>query len=555
MSLVNPKITSLSIIVLALITSFAGMSYEIVIAQTLALLTDEVVLWESLSIGFFIAATGLGVFLFDSIQKKDIFSFFMQAEALLALVGVLAIPFLLLVHIYYRIYIADYIVHPPLLKPLNWVMLSCQTPNILIGLLAGLELRALFELFASHEEKEKTHSQVLVLVVYHLGALLASLLFAGLVYTKTDPYYQTLFASILNASVLLYCLFIKSPQSKQRTFGFTCLLLSLSMFYFHSQKLWETLRDLQIKNFYYNTIRVSSDEGEMKQMGPVHLYSLPYWAAKLPDIKRRLSNYQVIDYVPTPDKTDEWKLFLDGHFQFSSKTEPFYHETLAHIPIMLSDTIPEQVLVLGGGDGLLSRELLKYKEKIRHIDLVELDREMIQLGKSLPFSSLNANSLFDPRVHIHIADAFAWLRLNQTQFDALYIDFPYPYTFEGLRVYSVEFFALAARHLSENGFVIMDIPIFNAGDSSWEEHVSSLLKKAGFANVLAFEGNYSETFVLALKKNTPLPFAFRDKGVPLTVLDPTWFAEREMLDLTERPLTQVNSVLKPKRISLPDVWK
>ena len=525
---------------MALLTSFAGMAYEIVLAQTIAFLSDEVVFWESLSIGFFIAATGLGVFIFDKRSEKNLLHFFIKAEVSLAILGLLSLPIIYGFHIIYRIYIVDYASHTVFTKPLNWIMLCCQMPIILIGLLNGIELRSLFE---------TKFSQNIILALYHLGALLASLFFAVLVYQKIDTYYLMFLGSITNSLIILYSLsFVGKNYWTQM---FLCSLFA--MIYTANPNLWRKIQNLQIKNFYYNSMRIESDDFKIIQTGPVSLGELVNWAKKVPSIKRTYTPYQVIDLVKYED---DWKLFLDAHFQFSSKTERYYHESLAHIPLMLTDQKPKKVLILGGGDGLLARELLKYKN-LESLTLVEIDGQMIELGKSLPFSLLNGNSLSDPRLQIHIADAFTWLRRNPATFDAIYIDFPYPYTFEGLRIYSVEFFNLAVRHLSPSGFVMMDIPIFAAGASQWNEHVGTLLGNAGFARSFAFEGNYGETFVIALMKDTRYTFEFREMGVPLQILNKNWFASVEKkIDLNPfHSSHEVNSILKPKRISLPDIWK
>ncbi len=542
-------VNTYTLALLALLTSFASMSYELVLAQTLSFLSDEVVLWESLSLGFFIAATGAGLFLYKHLSlKKNTLTFFFESEILLAIVGLLTLPLIFFLHITYRIYIVDYRPHSAFLKPLNWVLLSCQAPNIVIGFLSGLELQSLFELSSQEKNISNQHSYF-ILVLYHLGALLASLSFAFCLYKHIDTFQLICMASFCNGVVVFWCLnAMHASVMKKTTVGFLFLLFFASV-----QQGWTSLKDLQIKNFYYNSMSVIFKDGNFEQNGPVSLHKLHKWAKELPPVERRLSSYQVMDVVQDSEKK-EWKLFLDGHFQFSSQTERFYHETLAHAPIMLSGDIPRRILIMGGGDGLLARELVKYGDRIRRIDLVEIDKEMIELGNSLPFSTLNANSLNHRLVNIHIADAFTWLRSSHESFDAIYIDFPYPYTFEGLRLYSKEFLKDIGKHLNANGFLVMDIPIFSAGNKGWEDHVGSLIHQSGFAKALAFEANYGETFVFATKQEKSLIYAFRDVGLPLEVLKKESF-QSEHIELKEGTQKDVNSILKPKRMSMPDLWK
>ncbi len=544
-----------TLIVLAILTSYASMTYELVIAQAIAILTDEVIWWESFTIGAFIAATGLGIFAFDDLAKNDDLRVFRQAEYRLALVGLLALPLTLFVHIYYRIYIVDYAPHSALRSPLNWVMLTCQIPNLLIGFFSGLELCALLRLVGN----ARSRVQIGVIALYHLGALCAALVFAVALWMKIDAFELAFCAAILNALIFFYLV-----SRCQATFPFAVrrhvqtglasgLLLSL---FVSVHPGWELLRELQMKNFYYNNIRVESHDGGFTQIGPVPLTGLLAWGKSVPPIERHISSYQVIDIVRSDRHEPEWKLYLDGHFQFSSETERFYHEMLAHLPVMLTRSIPKELLVLGGGDGLLARELLKYGERVHKIDLIELDKDMIHLAKALPFSSLNDRAFYNTKVRIHIADAFSWLRLSKARYEAIYIDFPYPYTFEGLRLYSVEFFNLVARTLSAQGFVMMDAPLFEAGEAGWEEHIPALLAKAGFAKVFALQGEYGETFLLALKEDRQVVWAFQDLAIPLATFSDAWFTRRShLVELKAGALRNTNSMLKPQRISLRDVWK
>ena len=483
----------------------------------------------------------------------------MQAETLLAIVGLLTLPLILFIHIVYRIYIVDYIPHEHLYKPLNWVMLACQTPNMLIGILSGFELRVLFELINTKDPKQNSKSQVILLVIYHFGALVASLSFAAFIYRKIEPFQLAVIASLLNAAVCMWCLKAKMSERFSNfkiASALTLIASVLLVFYVSVQKGWKNLKEVQIKNFYYNNVQADMNDGVFQKTGPVGLSKLKSWSEQQGFVERRFTSYQVIDLVPDALNSKKWKLFLDGHFQFASDTERFYHETIAHVPIMMMGEVPQNVLVLGGGDGMLARELLKYGDRIRQIKMVEIDKEMLELAKSLPFSALNGSSLTHRRLDISIADAFTWLRQSRSQFDAIYIDFPYPYTFEGLRIYSTEFLSLVARHLSKDGFVIMDIPIFGAGDPNWQDHVSSLLARSGFPKVLAFEGGYGETFILGVTRERHLPFAYKDMGIHLETLNQKWFASEEnRLELASGSTKDVNSILKPRRISLPDVWK
>ncbi|CAM4151241.1 polyamine aminopropyltransferase [Bacillus luti] len=144
------------------------------------------------------------------------------------------------------------------------------------------------------------------------------------------------------------------------------------------------------------------------------------------------------------------RLYLDNQLQFSSVDEQIYHEALVH-PIMSKVIDPKRVLILGGGDGLALREVLKY-ETVLHVDLVDLDEAMIDLARNVPeIVSLNKNAFFDERVNVHICDAKEFLNSPSSLYDVIIIDFPDPSTAVLSTLYTSELFARIATFLTEDG--------------------------------------------------------------------------------------------------------
>ena len=122
---------------------------------------------------------------------------------------------------------------------------------------------------------------------------------------------------------------------------------------------------------------------------------------------------------------DDLRLFLNSHLQFSSRDEYRYHEALVH-PGLSALPWARRALVLGGGDGLAVRELLKYPN-LESITLVDLDPEMTRLFTEHPMlAPLNGGSFRNPRVHVINADAFPWLDQNRGVWDFVVVDFPDP---------------------------------------------------------------------------------------------------------------------------------
>ena len=147
-------------------------------------------------------------------------------------------------------------------------------------------------------------------------------------------------------------------------------------------------------------------------------------------------------------------LYLDGHEQFSSFDEERYHEPLVH-PAMLASAARRHILILGGGDGLALREVLRHPEVI-DVTLVDIDPAMTTLGRSHEvLVALNQHAFGDPRVSVENRDAFTYLRDADNRFwDVILVDLPDPRTIDLARLYSLEFYRLARRHLSPGGVIV-----------------------------------------------------------------------------------------------------
>jgi spermidine synthase len=171
-------------------------------------------------------------------------------------------------------------------------------------------------------------------------------------------------------------------------------------------------------------------------------------------------------------------LFLNGNLQFSSKDEYRYHEALIHVGLA-SLNEPKKVLVLGGGDGMAVREILKYPS-VAEVILVDLDSEMTNLFKTNEaLSKLNSDSFNSPKVNVVNEDAFLWLKNNKEKFDFIVVDFPDPSNFSVGKLYTNSFYRLMKSALSESGVgVIQSTSPYVAKKSFW--CVDSTLNSVGF---------------------------------------------------------------------------
>lgn len=152
-------------------------------------------------------------------------------------------------------------------------------------------------------------------------------------------------------------------------------------------------------------------------------------------------------------RTGELRFFLDGRLSVRGSDEREHHEALVR-PAM-EEGRRSDVLVLGGGDGLAVREVLRYPD-VRTVTVIELDPGVPRLARSDPgLRELNGGALDDPRVRVESADAFDWLRERSNEgaapFDVILSGLPDPGISESTKLYSQEFYGLAERSLARGG--------------------------------------------------------------------------------------------------------
>jgi spermidine synthase len=175
---------------------------------------------------------------------------------------------------------------------------------------------------------------------------------------------------------------------------------------------------------------------------------------------------------------DDLRLFLNNNLQFSSRDEYRYHEALVHPGLA---TLPgaRRVLVLGGGDGLAVREILKYPQ-IESVTLVDLDPAMTRLfSTAAPLRKLNEESLSASRVRVINADALKWLEEHDELFDFIVVDFPDPSNFAIGKLYSAAFYRLLEKHMTAGALAVIQStsPLY-ARQSFW--CVATTLESVGF---------------------------------------------------------------------------
>ncbi|MBI2375618.1 MAG: hypothetical protein HYV07_16605 [Deltaproteobacteria bacterium] len=482
-------------------------------------LAGDAVSFQALTIGSYLAAVGVGGFWSE--RTKDPRSSLARIEALLVLVGA-GVSFLVFgQYVLVKLLVfpgaegfADLYDHA---ERARWVfVVSAELATATLGVLTGFELPLLLRWAAT----DGAPSASKVLAVSYAGALLGTLVFTFLLLPNLSAVAcGVVVAVVVNGPAFVWLARARVPAIAWVLAVGACVALG------------PLVERLVTKTFYYG-VGVERPGFE----------AVPTFAEmwRRPEIERARSIYQAIDLVESDERTAAGsvvELYLNGRIQVSPPWSALYHESLAHVPVQLFGRIPRRALVLGGGDGILARELLKYRG-LESVTQVELDGRMIELAKTHAwFRALNLDALSDPRVTVVVDDAIGWLRRNRGTFDAVYIDFPDPVGYDLLKLYSVEIYVMIGWALADDGFLAMDVPIFSsvqvplreASFRSWNTRVFSTLDVAGYRQVVPFLG-IEHSFVAARKQRGPVGDDWIDHGIELEILGPELYRRARRLE-------------------------
>ena len=196
------------------------------------------------------------------------------------------------------------------------------------------------------------------------------------------------------------------------------------------------------------TFPIRSDKLTMSVAASAHLASVR-------------SRFQQIDVYDT--EVFGRVLLLDGHVQLAEFDERAYHESLVWIPLINLES-PKSALVVGGGDGGVIRELCKHSGLVQ-IDMVEIDDEVVRVCREF-LPAVSGGAFDDPRVRLHIDDAFEFVRCSTVTYDLVIVDCTDVYEEEdgelSERLFTQEFYSDVARRLTPGGMVVTqgDNPVF-----------------------------------------------------------------------------------------------
>lgn len=430
------------------VLAFCSIIYELLLATSLSVLTGSYIWWHSWTIAFYITGLSVGSFLASKKLKENAF---IKIELWLSILGISSL--FLIQGMHWILYVMDvenlmsdhssYAFNNEILKGVFFAV--SQLIVLALGALSGYEIPLVIKKIKDETGEEHENK---VIAYNYFGTLIGTIVFSMIFIEKLNLLTIGIVVGSINLLICLYLLWLdKRHKTMIPVLGI--FLVGIGMW---SQVSY--LEQIYFKTRYYFAQYLITQENPSFGDFMSKLLSLS-------TIERDKSLYQHIDFVKSIDpKSDEFKMFLDNNFQLSTHTEKFYHDSFAHVSMNFVQGVPKKVLVLGAGDGMLIRELLKYSS-IETITHIELDEKIVKMFKQEPLNKLNNNSLNNPKVKTIIGDGFYFVRNSPERFDAVYIDFPYPKTYDLSRLYSIEFYQNVRRILTPDGFAVMDVPLLD----------------------------------------------------------------------------------------------
>lgn len=225
----------------------------------------------------------------------------------------------------------------------------------------------------------------------------------------------------------------------------------------NSNKARKIVRDLIEAFRPQNLIQQELHRGSVPDYAKEHLSQHTAMHTKIDQvIAETKSHFQTIEIVNTPDFGKVMR--IDGAMMTSEKEEFIYHECLVH-PAAISHGAPQTALIIGGGDGGSTEELLKYTS-IEKITLCEIDEQVITLARQ-HLSAIHRKVFDSARVEIIHADGFAFIAGSKQNYDLILLDLTDPIAPNGSTLaapcMSEEFFQNCYQRLSEGGSLVLHL--------------------------------------------------------------------------------------------------
>lgn len=498
------------------LAAVAAISYEILGASVLVNLLGSSIYYFSLTIGIFLAALGVGARLSSRIEKnlaeklvfiETILAFLGGGLAVFIYGGYVFIFGLLRKLVFYNVisFVFGLGIAQIIFGFLAFFLI------FIVGVLIGFELPLFSRILAQDTALKNALGKVFFWD--YAGSLLAAvslpiIFFVSLGLIKTS----FLMGAVNVAAAFMLVLILRSEKERVKPillYGLVLVLFINTLGFFSAY---------QLELFF-----------EKKQYGDREI------------LYHNQSVYQRFSFV----KADDGKisLYINGNKQFESgQWEENYHKTFVNSAFTVkcgalnAECKNLNVLILGGGDGLALKEILKY-DFVSNVALVDIDSAIVKASSELDFmKTLNNNAFSDPRAKAVIDDAFKFVERNygKKEYDFIFVDFPDPTDDNLARLYSKEFYLTLKNILNPNGLMVIQS---GAYASAAHKTIILTLESGGF-KTLPFHSIYFDFleqdfgFTFASLKSFSIPTKLN--GIIAQVSVPN-----------EQSSISVNSIFKP----------
>lgn len=489
------------------IVSICGIIFEVLFGALGSYILGDGVKQYTLTISLFLTGMGIGASLSERVTKRLIESF-VWIEFLVGLIGGFSSFILFGITAFLSSGTEAFFLY---------------SVTVIIGGLTGVELPILIRK-ANEIGVTLNQSTARVLFSDYAGGLIGGLLFVFLLRPQFGLVKTAFLVGLVNVAVALWILFKFRNEIKA--------------FKWHAVAGFLITASLLGGVFFGEEIAFSFEQ---------KLYRDPI-------IHMEETKYQ---HVVITKEQGDLRFYLNGSLQFSSADEYRYHELLVHPPMEYVNE-PRNVLVLGGGDGLAIREIVKY-QSVEKVTLVDLDPRVVELAKTNnEIKELNEDAFSNSFVKIIHRDAFRFMEESDEFYDVILVDLPDPNNESLNKLYTQEFYSLLRNHLSPRGAIMVQAtsPVF-ATEVYWTiDHTirSTGLKTENFHVDIPSFGNWG--FIMAsrhsinpeeIKINVPTQFLTENMLPALTEFGKD--EDHILLDENgEEKLLESNTLIRPHLI-------
>jgi len=403
----NTKTKEIALLFGTFLIAICGLIYELLEGTLSSYLLGDSIYHFSLVIGLFMSSMGIGAWLSRFIEN-NLERAFVQLQLTIALMG----GFSAFILFFAFAYIDNYSAFLYLI-------------TISLGTMLGIEIPLIIRILKESFSLKTNISNVFT--VDYVGALFASLLFPLVLVPQLGLMQTSFLFGMVNLFVGTMAWYIFRSLLKKRYVIYIFIVFIILIIGFWKSSELTTMIENRL---YRNNI----------------IYS-------------KQTPYQKIIVTANNGRV---QFYINGAIQFDTIDEYRYHESLVH-PAMMNALSHESILIIGGGDGMAIREVLKY-DNVKNITLVDLDPTITTLFKENPIlSKLNENAYNNSKVTVVNQDAWKYIEKSKVLYDVIILDLPDPNNISLSRLYSQTFYKLLKGHLSKSGVMVTQAssPIFS----------------------------------------------------------------------------------------------